>query len=96
MPRAQNSHACVNATFSFAVDASNSFTVTEKPTLVFGYIDSTAVSKINEANNLKLDVRLLCEFFLNHRFWLMQQLNSSMGKVCWILIHLKVFNLAII
>ena len=45
MPRAQNSRACVNATFSMAVDTNNNFTVTDKPTLVFGYIDSTAVSK---------------------------------------------------
>ena len=46
MPRAQNSRACVNATFSMAVDTSNHFTVTEKPTLVFGYIDSTAVRRL--------------------------------------------------
>lgn len=45
MPRAQNSRACVNATFSMVVDANNHFTVTKKPTLVFGYIDSTAVSE---------------------------------------------------
>ena len=50
MPRAQNSRACVNATFSMAVDASNQFTVTEKPTLVFGYIGSTVVSKVIEVS----------------------------------------------
>ena len=50
MPRAQNSRACVNATLSMAVDDSNPFTVTEMPTLVFGNIDSTAVSDVNEAN----------------------------------------------
>jgi hypothetical protein len=52
MPRAQNSRACVNATFSMAVNSSNKFTVTEKPTLVFGYIDSTAVSQILKSVNL--------------------------------------------
>lgn len=50
MPRAQNSRACVNATFYMAVDTNNNFTVTAKPTLVFGYVDSTAVNIIMQTN----------------------------------------------
>ena len=44
MPRAVNAHAYVNATFSMTVDSNNGFTVTSSPSLVFGGIDTHAVS----------------------------------------------------
>ena len=44
MPRAVNAHAYVNATFSMAVDSRNGFTVTATPSIVFGGIDTHAVS----------------------------------------------------
>ena len=44
MPRAENAHAYVNATFSVTVDSSNGFTVTTTPSLVFGGLNTHAVS----------------------------------------------------
>lgn len=48
MPRAVNAHAYVNATFSMAVDSGSGFTVTATPSIVFGGIDTHAVSVIKE------------------------------------------------
>lgn len=45
MPRAQNAHAYVNAGFLFKVDKQNSYTVLEKPTILFGGINPKFVSK---------------------------------------------------
>ena len=48
MPRAVNAHAYVNATFSMAVDSENGFTITATPSIVFGGIDTHAVSGLVE------------------------------------------------
>ena len=57
MPRAVNAHAYVNATFSMPVDSGNGFTVTAAPSIVFGGIDTHAVSgnvaSLNEMGNKK-------------------------------------------
>lgn len=45
MPRAVNAHAYVNATFSMAVDSGNGVTITATPSIVFGGIDTHAVSE---------------------------------------------------
>ena len=47
MPRAVNTLAYVNATFSMTVDSNNGFTVTSSPSLVFGGIDTHSVSTVN-------------------------------------------------
>ena len=44
MPRAVNAHAYVNATFSMAMDSGSGFTVAATPSIVFGGIDTHAVS----------------------------------------------------
>ena len=44
MPRAENAHAYVNATFSMTVDSDGGFSVTDSPSLVFGGIGTHAVS----------------------------------------------------
>lgn len=46
MPRTQNVHAYVNAGFCFKVNKELKFMVEQKPTIVFGGISSTFVSKI--------------------------------------------------
>ena len=38
MPRSSNAHAYVNAGFLALVDVENGFTITQKPTIVFGGI----------------------------------------------------------
>ena len=38
MPRSSNAHAYVNAGFLALVDVENAFTITQKPTVVFGGI----------------------------------------------------------
>lgn len=44
MPRAQNAHAYVNAAFMVKVNKKNSYTVVEKPTVLFGGINPKFVS----------------------------------------------------
>lgn len=48
MSRAQNTHAYVNAGFLFKVDKKNNFNVLEKPTIVFGNINSGFVSTVHK------------------------------------------------
>ena len=60
MPRAVNAHAYVNATFSMTVDSNKGFTVTSSPSLVFGGIDTHAVS-IHFIIILIIIITFICE-----------------------------------
>ncbi|XP_073980918.1 uncharacterized protein isoform X2 [Rhodnius prolixus] len=67
MPRAQNAHAYVNAGFLFKVDKQNSYTVLEKPTILFGGINP----KFLHANNTE-------EFLFGKRLLDNNSLNGAL------------------
>ncbi|XP_073980913.1 xanthine dehydrogenase-like isoform X2 [Rhodnius prolixus] len=53
MPRAQNAHAYVNAAFMVKVNKKNSYTVVEKPTVLFGGINPKFIHATNTEDFLK-------------------------------------------
>ena len=77
MPRSSNAHAYVNAGFLALIDVENGFTITQKPTVVFGGIredfvhangtEEFLIGRSMSDHDMFEEVRSLCNLFKDHK-----------------------------